>query len=37
VAKFTALLPGDAPITVQVVDRKTLLSNWLTALVKIED
>ena len=36
VARFTARMSGDANITVHVVDRKTLLSNWLTAVVKVE-
>lgn len=35
-ATFTALRAGTAKITVHVVDRNTLLSNWQTAIIKVE-
>ncbi len=35
-ASFTAFSPGETGITVQIVDHRTLLSNWTTARVKVE-
>ena len=33
---FVALSPGETGISVQVVDRRTLLVNWMSAIVKVE-
>ena len=36
-ATFAAFSPGETGISVQVFDRRTLLSNWTTALVEVKD